>query len=168
MRDRRSAPCSSSKHLVRGLREQLFERAQHQRQRRAELVADVGEERRLRAIDLGQRLGAPASRPRRPAALARLAAISPAARVEKAPVGVVELSKRIQTGNEDALTSGFAARRIGRSAPLAAELCPKRRLESCRRIALPNPSRTRTVWSAITSASGHGVGFVYRNCFGKS
>ena len=37
--------------------QQLFERTQHQRQRRAEFVADVGEEDRLGAIDLGQRLG---------------------------------------------------------------------------------------------------------------
>ncbi len=39
-------------------RERVFLRPQHQRQRRAELVADVGEERRLGAIQLGQRLGA--------------------------------------------------------------------------------------------------------------
>ena len=37
-----------------------LERAEQQRQRRAELVADVGEERRLGAIDLGERLGAAA------------------------------------------------------------------------------------------------------------
>ena len=40
--------------------ERIFERPQHQRQRRAELVADIGEERRLGAVDLGQRFGAPA------------------------------------------------------------------------------------------------------------
>ena len=35
----------------------VFERSDQQRQRRAELVADVAEERRLRAIELRQRLG---------------------------------------------------------------------------------------------------------------
>ena len=43
-----------------GLGQHLLERAQHQRQRRAELVADVGEEGGLGAVELGQRLGAPA------------------------------------------------------------------------------------------------------------
>ena len=38
--------------------EQVLERPEHQRQRRAELVADVAEERRLGAVELGQRLGA--------------------------------------------------------------------------------------------------------------
>ena len=38
----------------------VLERTQHQRQRRAEFVADVGEKGRLGAVDLGQRLGAAA------------------------------------------------------------------------------------------------------------
>ena len=42
-----------------GAGEQLLDRAEHQRQRRAELVADVGEERGLGAVQLGQRLGPP-------------------------------------------------------------------------------------------------------------
>ena len=37
----------------------VLERPQHQRQRGAELVADVGEERGLGPIELGQRLGPP-------------------------------------------------------------------------------------------------------------
>jgi hypothetical protein len=37
---------------------ELLERPEHQCQRRAELVADIGEEKRLGAVDLGQRLGA--------------------------------------------------------------------------------------------------------------
>ena len=45
---------------ARRFAEHVLERPQHQRQRRAELVADVGEERGLGAVDLGQRLGAPA------------------------------------------------------------------------------------------------------------
>ena len=39
--------------------QQLLERAQHQGQRRAELVADVGEEGGLGAVQLGQRVGPP-------------------------------------------------------------------------------------------------------------
>ena len=42
----------------RSVRRSVVERAEQQRQRRAELVADVAEERRLGAIDLGERLGA--------------------------------------------------------------------------------------------------------------
>ena len=40
--------------------EQLLERPQHQREWCAELVADVAEERGLRAVEFGQGLGAPA------------------------------------------------------------------------------------------------------------
>ena len=40
--------------------EHVLERPEHQRQRRAELVADVREERGLGAVELGQRLGAAA------------------------------------------------------------------------------------------------------------
>ena len=43
-----------------GLGEHVLQRPEHQGQRRAEFVADVGEERRLGAIDLRQRLGAAA------------------------------------------------------------------------------------------------------------
>ncbi len=39
-------------------RECILDRAEHQRQRRAELLADVAEERSLHAIDLGERFGA--------------------------------------------------------------------------------------------------------------
>ena len=42
----------------RGIRDGLLDRPQHQRERRAELVADVREEHGLRAVDLGQCLGA--------------------------------------------------------------------------------------------------------------
>ena len=41
-----------------GIGQPVFDRAEHQGQRRAEFVADVAEERRLGAVDLGQRLGA--------------------------------------------------------------------------------------------------------------
>ena len=37
--------------------QQVLGRAEHQGERRAELVADIAEERRLRPIDLGQRVG---------------------------------------------------------------------------------------------------------------
>ena len=42
----------------RGVGERILERAEDQRQRRAELVADVAEERGLRAVELGELLGA--------------------------------------------------------------------------------------------------------------
>ena len=42
-----------------GLRQDVLERAEHQGQRGAELVADIGEEERLGAVDLGQELGPP-------------------------------------------------------------------------------------------------------------
>ena len=42
------------------LGQKVFERAQHQRERRSKLMADVGEERRLGAVDFGQGLGAAA------------------------------------------------------------------------------------------------------------
>ena len=69
-------------YVIRRLREQFFQWAHHQGQRRPELVADIGEEQRLGTIDLGQSLGAPALvfiglR------ICQLAAISPAASVRK-------------------------------------------------------------------------------------
>ena len=56
------------RHLARAARRQaarrslqrVLERPQHQGQRRAEFVADIGEERGLGAIDFGQRFGAAA------------------------------------------------------------------------------------------------------------
>lgn len=41
-----------------GFSEQIFERTQHERQRRPELVADVRKENSLGPIDLGQHVGA--------------------------------------------------------------------------------------------------------------
>jgi len=41
------------------VREQAFERPQHQRQGRAELMTDVGEEGRLGAVKLGKHIGPP-------------------------------------------------------------------------------------------------------------
>ena len=67
-RRRRLLRCASSSasrcpadQRVRASLSSVLERAEHQGQRRAELVADVGEERRLGAVDLGQRFGAPRS-----------------------------------------------------------------------------------------------------------
>ena len=42
-----------------GLRQRFLDKPEDQRQRRPELVADVAEEGRLRAVDLGERFGAP-------------------------------------------------------------------------------------------------------------
>ena len=43
-----------------GIVQRVLDRPEHQRQRRAEFVTDVGEEQRLRPVDLRQRIGAPA------------------------------------------------------------------------------------------------------------
>ena len=64
--------CASSQPLAQLRRQSrigagLLERPEHQRERGAKLVADIGEERGLGAIDLGQGLGAPALRLVRPA-----------------------------------------------------------------------------------------------------
>ena len=90
--------------------ERVFQRAQHQRQRRAELVADVGEERGLGAVDLGQRFGA-------------LALLLVGARVgdagrdlsrqqaEEAAIVVVERPVRIQAGDKETGDAALACSR---------------------------------------------------------
>ena len=108
---------------------------EHQRQRRAELVADVREERRLRPVDLGQRLGAP------PLLLVGLG-VGDGRRdlargeAEEAAVALVEQAEGVEADDEDAGAAGVAARRrsagsrawaggwrqapVGRSAPTVA------------------------------------------------
>ena len=54
-----SACCGAVRQRARRLAQQFLERAQHQRERRAELVRDVREERGLGAVELGEALGAP-------------------------------------------------------------------------------------------------------------
>ena len=62
---RRPLRCTSSRSLALGddrrrrrmAHQHVLERPEHQRQRRAELVAHVGEERGLGAVELGERLG---------------------------------------------------------------------------------------------------------------
>ena len=51
----RQRPTTVGRQRPIGVCEQVLERAEHQRERRAELVADVREERRLGAVDLGER-----------------------------------------------------------------------------------------------------------------
>ena len=82
------------------VREQVLERAEHQRQRRAELVADVREECRLGAVDLGQRRRAPAL------CLERLRVGEPRRNLrrheaEERAVRVVESAHRAHAGDED-------------------------------------------------------------------
>jgi hypothetical protein len=81
--------------LVLGRVKYFFQRAQHQRQRCTELVADVGEEHRLGAIDLSEGLGSPALLfvgLRVSQARGNLAG----GKCEKAPVGVVELPRGLK------------------------------------------------------------------------
>ena len=90
----------------------LLERAEHQRQRRAELVRDVGEERGLGAVDVGERLG--------PRALLLIgervrqrAGDALRDEVEEAAVGLVELEAGADAGDQHArgtLAAGQAER----------------------------------------------------------
>ena len=96
-----TASRSSPRSALRGIRERVLERAEDQRQRRAKLVAHVAEECGLRAVELGELLGA-------------LALLLVGARVgdrrrdvarhelEEAPVVVVERSARADAEHEHA------------------------------------------------------------------
>ena len=80
---------------------QLVDRAQHQRQRGAELVADVGEEVGLGAVQLGERLGPP------PFGLVGQRIGDGRGelvrhQVEEGPVVRVELAVRVHPGHEHA------------------------------------------------------------------
>jgi hypothetical protein len=85
----------------------LFQWRQHQRERRAELVADVGEEQRLGAVDLGQRLGAAAL------LLVGLGAGDRGGdlagyQLEERGVGALVEAKRVQAGDQQPHAAGAA------------------------------------------------------------
>ena len=91
-----------------GLVENILERRQHQGQRCAEFVADIGEERGLGAVDLGERVGASAF------LLVGLGIGNGCTdrsgdEIEKAGIFVVVEPVWIETGNEHAGASGVAA-----------------------------------------------------------
>jgi hypothetical protein len=84
------------------LRQQVVERPEHQRQRRAELVADVAEERGLGAIQLGELLGASALVLERALSRERTGNIG-ADQSHEIAIVVVELAPRAQPANEIAV-----------------------------------------------------------------
>ena len=80
--------------LTGRLRQHLLQRAQHQGQRRPELVADVGKEQRLGTVDLSQRLSTT------PLVFVRLcvgetSGYFPGRECEKVSVSLIELAERI-------------------------------------------------------------------------
>jgi hypothetical protein len=81
-----------------GALEEIVGRPQHQRERGAELVAHVAEERGLGAVDLGQGLGAPLRLLERPAAGQRRRHVA-ADQLEEGPVSLVEPQARAQAGD---------------------------------------------------------------------
>ena len=91
-----------------GLREQVFERPEHQRQRRTELVTDVAEERRLRAIQLGELFGTLPLVFQRAHAGERPRNVG-AGQPHEVAIVVVELAPRAQSANQVAV--GFVGAR---------------------------------------------------------
>ena len=97
----RQALAACRRKLAVGGRKLLLQRAEHQRQRCAELVRDVGEEGRLGAVDVGQRLGAGAlllvgER------VGQGAGHALRDEVEEAAVGLVQRQPGADAGDEDA------------------------------------------------------------------
>ena len=97
---------------LRGFVEQVLEGAEHQRQGRAEFVADVGEEGSLGAVDLRQRFGAPAFLLVGLGVGDRRGDLS-GRKAEKTPVVVVEQPERIEADDEHAGAAGFPGRQNG-------------------------------------------------------
>ena len=136
-----SAVAASAGSALVALVEQILQRAEHQRQRRAELVRHVREERRLRAVELGQRLG-PA-----PLFLERLRVRQRRANLrrnqsEERSIVLVERAHRTDGGDEDRarlLLPGQqtpAARApVRRHLPRAGRQC----VEPCRQIGRARP-----------------------------
>ena len=108
----RQALAAGRVELAVGVRKLLLERPEHQRQRRPELVRDVGEEGRLGAVDVGQRLGARAlllvgER------VGQGAGHALRDEVEEPAVGLVQRQPRADAGDEDA-RGPLGARRADR------------------------------------------------------
>jgi len=94
-------------HVAGRLRQDLVERSEHQRERRAELVAHVAEESGLRAVKLGERLGA------RALLLVGLRIRDaggdlPGHEVEEAAVVAVELAERVHAHRQHAGAAALA------------------------------------------------------------
>ena len=82
--------------------EQLFDRADHQRERRAKFVADVGKEGGLRPVQFGERLRAAAFLFERAGIRDRGRNVLCGQRQER-PVRIVEHSTRADAGDDDAV-----------------------------------------------------------------
>ncbi|MGC4076235.1 MAG: hypothetical protein QM702_04235 [Rubrivivax sp.] len=82
-----------------GRTQRVLGRPDHQRQRRAELVADVAEEGRLLAVDLGQRLGAAALLLERACAAQRAGDLV-GRQPEELRITVVDFAQRVQPGDQ--------------------------------------------------------------------
>ena len=96
--------------MHRRILEHVLDRPEHQRQRRAEFVADVGKEGGLRPVELRQRLRAP------PFLLIGLGVGDrrcdlAGGEAEEAPVVVVEYAKRVQSDHKNGCATGVARRR---------------------------------------------------------
>ena len=149
--------------LGRGIRvgvgERVAERAEHQRQRRAELVRDVGEELGLRAVERGQLLGArvrggEADRARqRSRQLARdhaeevaVAVVEPLARAgaedQRAPPGTVLPGRSTGSSTAWPSSSTRSPATAVSAAPRQRSRCPGRRSRTSRRSARGRPRRS--------------------------
>ena len=102
--------------------QRVLERTDHQCQRRAEFVTDIGEEGRLGSIDLGQRLGAAAF-------LLIGLGVGDGRRdltrhqPEEASIVLVEQSEGIEADDQNARAPGFAHRMIGNTAACVGGWC---------------------------------------------
>ena len=139
--------CAGGKRL-RAVVERILERSQHQGQRRAELVADVGEERRLGAIELGQRLGPP------PLLLVGLRIGDRGGdlagdQVEEAAIVVVEQPEGIEADHEHAGAAGLAGRRDRQERRLRRRLGPRSR--GNRRVCVCEAARRQSVGVCVRS-----------------
>ncbi len=109
--------------LRRRLGQHLLQGGQHQGQRRAELVADIGEEGGLGAVDLGQRFGALAL------LLIGLGIADPGRDLagqegQEGAVALVEQAKGIEPDHQSAGPPGLAARGQRQDGCLAGRLLP--------------------------------------------
>lgn len=95
------------KNLVFGLRQHLLEWIQHQRQRRAEFMAHIGEKCCFGAIDLGQSLGAHAFR-FEGARLRDARRDVPRDEIKEASVAGIEDAARAHAGNQKPGGSGLS------------------------------------------------------------
>ena len=112
----------SAEHLRR-VAQRLFERAQDQRERRAKLVADVVEEGRLGAVELGELLG-PLPLPLVGAGARHGRGDLRRQQLEESPIGVVQGPPRADPEHEDAAVTGRPGAREREQHRLMGRLAP--------------------------------------------